>query len=167
MSTLTRAVSKMDIVPTLELENDASAGAPQSPTALTTGDQSYTPTTTIPVSQYIGQTETITGGSNTIDLTALVDTEGNAYSGSGKRVQEVKFKAGSANVADIVIAGGSVDPYYLFGDTNELDLEPGAEVMLRSPDNLPIIATSTAVTATDIKFTGTNGDTYTYEFLIG
>ncbi len=167
MSEVVRAVTKMDILPSLELENDANAGAQQSPTALSDGDQSYTPTTTIPVSQYIGQTETISGGSNTIDMTDLVDTEGNAYDGSGKRVQAFKLKAGSGNTADVVVSGGDSDPYYLFGSTNEYDIEPGGKTMGSSPDNLPIIATSTAVTATDIKFTGTNGDTYTYEFLIG
>lgn len=167
MSTLKRAVSKMDFAATLELENDANDGASQTPTALTQGDQSFTPDTDVPVSQYIGQTETITGGSNTIDLADLVDTEGNAYDGSGLRVQEVIIRAASTNAGDVVVSGGDVDPYYLFGSTNEFDIEPGMALHIRATDNLPIIATSTAVTATDIKFTGTNGDVYTYEFLIG
>ena len=164
---LTRCVSTMRLKPTLSLANDATSGISVSPTALAPADKPYDSTTTPPATKYAGQTEAITGGSNTIDLTALVDIEGNAVDGSGLTVQEVVIQAASANVAPIVVSGGVADPYELFGSGNSVSIEAGGTLMMRFNDMLDEIATSTASTATDIKFTGTTGDIYTYEFLLG
>ncbi len=170
MATLSSATSQLGLKASLSLTNDSVAGQMISPTALLTSDKNYASDTDPVGSQYIGQTETLAGTgavSDTLDLTSLTDPEGASYDGSGKRIQEIRISAPATNVGDIVVSGGDSDPYYLFGTSNEFDIEPGMVIAIRADDNLPIIATSTAVTATDIKFAGTSGDVYTYQFIIG
>jgi hypothetical protein len=77
-------------------------------------------------------------GSATIDLTALVGTNGAAVNGTGLRVQAIKFKAVAGNAAAITIAKGSSNGYDGLGAAFSLTLAAtsalGAEVMIRTAD---------------------------------
>lgn len=170
MASLTKVVSTMTIKPTVELANDSVSGQTQYPTALNPSDVAYESTSTPPGTKYAAQIETLSGSgaaTHTIDLTNLVDSEGAAVDGSGLKVQEFRVQAPASNTAVITVQGGDSDPYELFGSGNSTDVVPGGCYQYRFDDELPDITTSTAVGATDIKFSGTGGETFSYEIIMG
>lgn len=76
----------------------------------------------------------LAAGVGTIDLTALVGTNGVTVDGSGLRVQFAKFRNKSTSTSAILIKFGAANPYTGFGATFQLSLAAGAEVLLRTLD---------------------------------
>ncbi len=167
MSTLSSALAKLGILPKVVAENDSSVGQTSSPNALDPGDKTYNADSSPPGTKHCGQSETFSGAAITIDLTDLVDDEGRALDGSGLKVQEILIQAGGDNVAAVVISGGDADPYELFGSGKSLNLLAGMKVQLRCNDQLDDIATGTGAGESDIKFSGTTSDTFSYQLILG
>ncbi len=167
MAYLTRAVSSLTIKPTMTLRNDATSGATVGPIALNPADKTYTPTSSPPGSEYAADDVTLVGSSWTIDLTDLTDIEGIAVDGSGLKVQEIRVQADSDNTAAITVAGGDADPYELFGAGGSVPVPPGGVIVMRFEDALDDILTGTGAGESDIKFSGTIGDKFSYEIIMG
>ncbi len=167
MSTLSSALAKMGILPKVVAENDSSVGQTSSPNALDPGDKTYDANSTPPGTRHCGQSETFSGSDITIDLTDLVDDEGRALDGSGLKVQEVLFQAGDNNASAITISGGDADPYELFGSGKSIELLAGMKNQQRCNDKLDDISTGTGAGASDIKFSGPSGATFSYQLILG
>ncbi len=170
MAGMTKAVSSMTIKPSMSLSNDATTGSTVVPDALNPADKTYNGTSSPPGTKYAADDVTLPGQgaqSLSIDLTNLTDVEGITVTGEGLKVQEFRCQADSDNVAVITIQGGDADPYELFGSGKSVDVQPGGLIHMRFNDGLADIVGTTATTETDIKFSGTGGDGYTYEFIMG
>ncbi len=89
---------------------------------------------TPPVSKCAYFEKALSGGAASIDLTALVGTNGAAVDGTGLRVQFLKVRNKSASAANITISKGASNGYDGFGSSFSLTLKPGAEALLRSLD---------------------------------
>jgi hypothetical protein len=170
MATLTQLQLKNQVKATHSLTGAGVAGATLAAEALDPGTHTLNSSTTVPASGYHAAEYTLAGSgaaSTTIDLTALDDIEGATITAAGKKVQMVRLQAQDTNVDVITVAGGDSDPYELFGAGNSVDIQPGQEVYLYFPDVLPDIGTTSGVTATDIKISGTGGDVLNVEIGIG
>jgi hypothetical protein len=170
MSTISRAPVKTYINATLSLEGPEVEGQTLTPSQLNAAEVVFTPTSTPPGLHYLVEEILLPSSgaqSQTIDLAAWTDTEGLSKTSYGKKVQVMRVSTLAANSGDFTIAGGDSDAYELFGVGNELDVPPGAEMTLRFGDNLADIGPSSGGGDTDIKFSGTGGDTLTVEMIIG
>jgi len=170
MADMTRAVSAMSLKPVLTAENDATAGMSIAPIALNPADKTYSATTTPPGTKYAADSVSLSGSgaaTHTIDLTDLTDVEGIALTGQGLEVQEFRVQADSDNAAVIIVSGGDSDPYELFGSGNSMEVTPGGANQARFNDGLVTIDGTTAAIATDIKFAGSGGDSFSYEIIMG
>ena len=87
-----------------------------------------------PVSKCAFFEQALSDAAATIDLTALVGSNGAAVDGTGLRVQFLKFrnKAGNANVMSLAI--GAANGYDGFGAGFKITLAPGAEQLVRTLD---------------------------------
>lgn len=92
-------------------------------------------------------------GAASIDLTALVGTNGGAVSGSGLKLQRYLLVNPIANANPITIVGGASNGYLLFGTAGSVILNPGDFLYGGAKDTLPDIdATHKTI---DISGTGT------------
>jgi len=76
----------------------------------------------------------LTDGAATIDLTALVGTNGAAVNGTGLRVQFIKFRNKSTNANVLTLSQGAANGYDGLGASFSVTLPPGGEVLLRTKD---------------------------------
>ena len=97
---------------------------------------------------------TLIAGALTIDLTALVGTNGAAVDLTGLKIQAIKFRAPTTNSAVINIAPGVANDYDLLGASFSIDLLPGQEVMAFLNEAAPDVATADA----EIDLAGTGTD---------
>ena len=170
MGTVTKIISTNTIKATVTQANDSTSGQQIVPTAHNPTDKTYNSTSTPPGTEYATDTVTLTGsgaGTHTIDLTDLLDNERIAVTGEGLKVQEIRVQASANNSAAITIAAAASDGYELFGTGNEADVQIGALKFERFNDKLEDIGTVSAVTQTDITFSGTGGDEFSYELVMG
>jgi len=170
MSTISRATYKTSINATLLLEGPEVEDQKLTPSKVNADEVIFTPTSTPPGSHYLVEEILLASSgaqSDTIDLAAWSDTEGATKNSVGLKVQAIRVTALSTNDGDFTIAGGDADAYELFGVGNEVDIPPGAEMSFRFGDNLADIGPSSGGGDTDIKFSGTGGDTLTVEMIIG
>ncbi|MBM4043375.1 MAG: hypothetical protein FJ290_33220 [Planctomycetes bacterium] len=72
----------------------------------------------------------LAAGAGTIDLTALVGTNGLAVDGTGLRVQAVKVRNPATNANPITLSKGAANGYNGFGADFSLALAPGAHALL-------------------------------------
>ncbi len=87
-----------------------------------------TASTTPPVSKHAAFQQALTAGVATIDLTALVGTNGAAVDGTGLKVQAFKFANPSTNANAITVVFGAATGYLLGGTAWKWTLSPGQEI---------------------------------------
>jgi hypothetical protein len=170
MATIDRAPVKTTANVTLLLEGTEVEGQKLTPSTLNSSEVVFTPTSTPPGEHFLVEEILLPSSGaqdQTIDLANWTDTEGMTKNSVGKKVQWIRLRADPDNVGDFTIAGGDSDAYELFGGGNELDMPAGAELSCRFGDNLADIGPSSGGGDTDIKFSGTGGDTLTVEMIIG
>ena len=97
-------------------------------------------TTTPPVTKVAAFEQALVGGAGSIDLTALVGTNGATVDGTGLKVQAIKLKAKSTNTAGITISKGVSNGYALAGANYSEELKPGQEVTRYGNNATPAIA---------------------------
>jgi hypothetical protein len=170
MSTISRATFRTAINATLLLEGPEVEDQNLTPAQLNASESVFTPTSTPPGAHYLVEEILLSSSgaqSDTIDLANWSDTEGLTKNSVGKKVQAMRVSALSDNTGDFTIAEGDTDGYALFGTGLSLDVPPGAEFTFRFGDNLADIGPSSGGGDTDVKFSGTGGDTLTVEMIIG
>ena len=100
--------------------------------------------TTPPVTKTASFHQALSGDSATIDLTALVGSNAGAVSGSGLKVQWIKFKAvvaaGTNNSNVINIAVGASNGYELMGANFDVALQPGQMFAFYGNDAAPDVS---------------------------
>ena len=97
-------------------------------------------TTTPPVSLVAAFQQALDGGAATIDLAALVGTNGATVDATGKKVQAVKFANPSTNDNAITVAVGAANGYDLSGAAFSITLQPGQEFVYFGNDATPDVA---------------------------
>jgi hypothetical protein len=154
-------------------------------TALNEGPETLNSTSTPPVSQHYAKTLTCLGGATpvSIDLTALTDVEGAAFSGLGKKVQLLRVKTPTTNAGSVTLGPGETDGYELFGTSKSIDVPPGSQIVMYWNDELGDIGEeaagsgsgsssgsgsgSASYAGTTLEVTGALNDTITVELGIG
>jgi hypothetical protein len=91
--------------------------------------------------------------SATIDMTALVGTNGAAITLNGKKPRAVKLQCPAANTNPITIAKGDSNGYVGFGSSFSITLNPGDEILLYLPGNSSAVGGSNKTL--DVSCTGT------------
>lgn len=137
------------------------AGDPTATHQITGTSGTLTGSTTVPATTVWGDKRQLAAGTDTIDLTALV--EGNLPNKdlTGLKLQLIKLKATSTNTAVLTVKPAATNGYE-FGATNdEITLHPGGAVLLFVPDLAPDVAAG----AKDITVTSSDADAE-YEILI-
>lgn len=121
--------------------------------------ESFSPTTTIPVTRASYQRYTMAGGAIDLDLTALKDAQSNLNL-TGLKVQLFVVRNLGAN-AMIVADQLAANKYDVFGAGNEVDLPgraaaPFCLAIAFSPESLPDVGAAAKI----IRVSGTNGDQF-------
>lgn len=121
-------------------------------------------TTTPPATKQATYEVTLSSGTATIDLRALVGAAGSAVDGNGLKVQAVKFinKTGNANA--ITISEGASNGYELFGNGWTITLPTaGSWVMAYLKDASPDVSGS----AKTIDVAGTDAQVLQVQIVMG
>jgi len=107
--------------------------------------------TTPPVTKVAAFKAALVAGAKTIDLTALVGTNGATVDGTGLKVQVIKVKNLGTN--PLTIAVGATNGYDLAGGAFSAQLKAGMELMLFGNDQTPDVASGEKTL--DLTGTGT------------
>lgn len=118
-------------------------------------------TTTPAVTQVAGFLMTLVAGAKTIDLTALVSTNGATLSGSGLKVQLLRIKNLGANA--MTIKGGAANGHDMFGSTDGIVIQPGGILHIKTNGG----GTSIDATHKNWDVTGTTTQTAQFTILLG
>jgi len=118
--------------------------------------------TTPPVTQVAQFAQGLTAGAKTIDLTALVGTNGAAVNGTGLKVQLFKVTNRVGNAA-ITLTDGASNGYELAGDAWKVILLAGQSFTFYGNDATPDVA----VGAKTIDCTGTGTQTFDVIVVMG
>ncbi len=141
--------------------------------AINPGAKQYGPTTTPPASYRSVATWTLVAetsggpGLATIDLTDLPGMQDN-IDGTGLKVQVFRIWGASTN-GSVAIMPGDTNPYAMFGAGNEMDY-PAANVrpfIFEFGGGAPEITDVSGVGASQIDLSGTDGDEFTIDILLG
>lgn len=81
----------------------------------------------VPATKVVANTIVLDAGAETIDLTALVGSNGGAVDMTGLKVQLLKFKAKANNANVITISFGAANPYTGLGAAFSVTLDAGME----------------------------------------
>jgi len=119
--------------------------------------------TTPPVTKVATYRQALVAGAGTIDLTALVGTNGATVDGSGLKVQAIKLSNPSTNANVITATFGAGNPYNLAGAAWSVALLPGQEFLFYGNDATPDIAAG----AKDIDLAGTLVEPLDYSIVMG
>lgn len=103
------------------------------------------------VSKVAAFEKALVAGAGTIDLTALLGTNGATVDGTGLKVQLLKVRNKSTNTNPITLQEGAANGYELLGDTWKARLQPGQEMTFWGDSKSPAIG----ATAKNIDLTGT------------
>lgn len=163
MSVAVSFASELKTVETLEINAGHQADGKVVTSKLTTALSNQGAASTPPCTIRAGADVALDAGSGTLDLTALVGTNGVAVDGSGLRVQFAKFLNPSTNANPITIAIGASDGYDGFGDAFGVTLAPGAEILLRTMD----AGSNIGATKKTLDLTGTGTQALSYEIVMG
>jgi hypothetical protein len=118
---------------------------------------------TPPCSLRAGQDMALAAGAGTIDLTALLGTNGVTVTGAGLKVQFAKFSAPAANSAAITVAIGGTNGCDNFGPSFSVKLVPGAEVLFMLNSAGTVISSTNKI----LSLTGTGTDVMSFEIVMG
>ena len=123
----------------------------------------YAAASSPPVTTIAAGELTMTGGAGSLDLTALVGTNGKVVDGSGLRVQFLKLinKTGNANV--ITVTEGASNGYDGLGASFSITLAPGGEILLKAMDAGGDIAAGNKI----LDVTGTGSQVLQYAVVMG
>ncbi len=117
---------------------------------------------TPPATKSWSDQRTLSGGTDTLDLEALVQAGLSNINMTGLKVQLIKIFAASANTAVLVVKDGTTNGYNIFGDASgQVSIPAGGTVMLFGNDGLQDIAASDS----EIDITSTDADAI-YDILI-
>ncbi len=125
-----------------------------------------TASTTVPVTKHAEYELTMSGGTGTIDLTALPgQTVDETVVGTGLKVQVLKFKNKSTNANSITVAKGASSGYGInaAGTTWSIPISPGQSVTILGNDASPDIAGG----AKTIDVTGTLSQVLQVQIVMG
>ena len=89
---------------------------------------------TPPATKVAAFEQALTAGAASIDLTSLTGTNGVTIDGTGLKVQAIKLINKAANSAAMTISIGASNGYDGWGANFEVDVAPGAEVVLFTND---------------------------------
>lgn len=119
--------------------------------------------TTPAVSDTANGTLTLTAGAGTIDLTAVIGTNGESVDASAKKVVAVKFINPATNANSITIVEGGTNGHPTLGASFSVTLAPGQEIQAY------LAAAGTAVGASDLSIdvSGTGSQVLQYQFVFG
>lgn len=92
--------------------------------------KSYTATSSPAVTKVAQFSQALSGGSATIDLTSLTDSEGNALDLTGLKCQAARFRNPSTNTGAITITEGAVNGFALGGASFSWILQPGQAITI-------------------------------------
>ena len=126
-------------------------------------DHTLTSASTVDVELVYSATQALSGGTATIDLKSISDTEGNTIVTEGKKVRAIKVKATSDNANALTLSEGAANGYELFGDGWKIALEAGDHFLAYLGDNAPAISSSTK----DIDLSGTAVQSVDIEIIFG
>ena len=114
-----------------------------------------TASTTVPVTKAWGDERTLSSGTDTFDLTALVNAAHDNIDMTGLKVQFIKVLALSTNTEAITVEPGDADPYEIFGSAaGKVDLVAGAWTLCYFADGNEDVASD----AKNIKVTSSDVD---------
>lgn len=94
-------------------------------------------TSSPPVKKVVATQKALAAGAGTLDLTALVGTNGAVVDLSTLKVQAVKFRNPSTNANAITVTFGATNAYLLGGEAWKFILEPGMEIVVYGNDKTP------------------------------
>lgn len=107
------------------------------------------------ITKPIYHTYTLVAAAKTIDLTALVDSVGAAYTALGLKLQSIIIKNPAGN-HDLNIAPGASNGYAILGAGNDFTLPGGATLGLYIPEGTPDVAAG----AKTLDITGTGTESF-------
>lgn len=122
---------------------------------------SLTSATTPPVTQVAEFLLTLTAGAATVDLRALVGTNGAIVDGNGLKVQILRVKNLGANILTIV--PGASNGIDLLGAASSIAIQPGGHAMFYFNDASPDIAAADKT----LDCTGTASQTSEWSIIMG
>ena len=105
----------------------------------------------------------LAGGAGTLDLTALIGTNGAAVNGTGLRVQAAKFVNPATNANPITVSKSVSSGYDGFGASFSLTLSPGAEMTVLTADAGSDIGSGNK----NLTLGGTGAQALNYEIVMG
>jgi hypothetical protein len=120
-----------------------------------------TPSTTVPATKVCANQFALVAGAKTLDLTALVGTNGVAVDGTGLKVQVIKFKNTGTN--PMTFAQGGSNAYQLGGANWSQRLLAGQEWIHYGHDLNPDISS----TVKNIAVSGTGTETFEVIIVMG
>lgn len=97
---------------------------------------------TVPATKTASFQKALSTGAATIDLTALVGSNGAAVDFTGLKVQLAKFRNPSTNANGITVTFGASTPYLLLGAAFKFILLPGQEITIYGNDAAPDVSGS-------------------------
>lgn len=156
--------SNLTVVETLEANVPAASSANRRVThSLFNTTKALNAATVPPVTKIAAFNKALVAGAATIDLTALLGTNGATVDGTGLKVVAFKAKAPAANANEITLTEGAVDGYALAGATFKIGVKPGQEVTFYGDDDAPVIAGADKT----IDMAGTGVQTLDIEIVMG
>ena len=105
--------------------------------------------------------QALTVGAATVDLRALVGTNGAVIDGNGLKVQVLRVKNLGANV--LTLAEGGSNGYAIFGASGQVDIPPGGHIQMFFNDSSPDIGAGDK----EIDLTGTGSQTSEWTIVMG
>lgn len=108
-------------------------------------------------------TKAMSGGTATVDLTALTGSNGATVNGNGQKVVAVKISAPIGNGAAVTLQPGGSNPYNLFGASFLKVFQPGEETLCYLLATAPVIGSG----AKNLSMTGTGTDALQFTILMG
>lgn len=122
----------------------------------------YMPGGSIPVSMVSAQELALTSGSLTLDLTALLGTNGVTESATGLKLQLMKIQNPASN-GNMTFAQGGSNPYQLFGSTWSFSLGGGQSAMYDFANQAPTVSSTNKT----IAVTGTGTQSFNLIMVFG
>lgn len=145
---------KLNVYETLGLSQDL-ASDPAFTHAITGLSGVLDATTGVPATKVWSDTRTLSGGTETLDLTALTRSPAATVDMTGLKVQLVLIKADATNTQVLTIAGAAATPYELFGDSSgQTSIPAGGATLIYGKDGLAdVSATVKSVTISSTHLT--------------
>ncbi len=148
------------------LTSPASSGIILQPTKLNPTERTYTSGSQPPGYAYDDNEFTFDGtGIIDVDLTDLTDVEGVALDGTNMKLQYLRMQCPSTNSNQAAVQRGAAQPYPLGSDLSDVGIPvyPGGRFEIEYNDALSDISN----TVKNLRFTGTQDDTFSLELIIG